>query len=450
MEDSLNHPNGIPEDECDRSVAIGEYKCPVCGSVGSNTMMQKKIPHFKDVLVFNYTCNKCGYVDNEIQDAAPLQDEGIIITAQVNELKAINAQLVLSSHAETRLVEIDFGIIPKNQASTITTIEGYINNVIHSLNEHLQSIAEAMICNAELSIELSNGQMTDATEYIHKLTLLKQDVMGYAEGGKPFTLVINDPSGNSYVEEVDGITIDIEKYKRTNEQLVEMGYATSQDFKKEWDLAQPLDDEDVGQEGMCFFVDCPHCGNQGKNKICEVVVPGFGKCVIMAFTCEICGAKSNEIKPGGGYKDYGKKWILKVSTIEDLKRDVILSSTATVHIVELDVEMSPGTVGGVFTSVEGLIIKIMEGIEKNHPFLIGDSTPEMKSSIRQRVKLLEKYANLQQVESYTLIIDDPANHSFIGELNTGEQGDSLKTETYTRTYQQDEELGLIGMNTEDY
>ncbi len=49
---------------------------------------------------------------------------------------------------------------------------------------------------------------------------------------------------------------------------------------------------------------------------------------------------------------------------EDLKRDLFKSDTGAVKIPHLDFESTYGTLGGVFTNVEGLIEKVNQIIIK--------------------------------------------------------------------------------------
>ena len=49
---------------------------------------------------------------------------------------------------------------------------------------------------------------------------------------------------------------------------------------------------------------------------------------------------------------------LQVSQPEDLSRDVIKSDTAEVYIEELDLRMSTGSLGGLITTVEGLLTSV--------------------------------------------------------------------------------------------
>ena len=80
----------------------------------------------------------------------------------------------------------------------------------------------------------------------------------------------------------------------------------------------------------------------------------------MSFNCEKCGFRSNEIKGGGAMPDYGERITLTVSGSDDsiLSRDVLKSDSASVFIPEIELELMAGTLGGVYTTVEGLIDKV--------------------------------------------------------------------------------------------
>lgn len=225
----------------------------------------------------------------------------------------------------------------------------------------------------------------------------------------PFTFIVDDPAGNSFIE-YEGLSpaldtsINSTQYQRTKQQLHAMGFyeenanleeqATPDPLDKAaphtahlgehlpnqlkssgWDLGVSIEENIVRynkrteqdstpatseseQEGIIFYVECPHCGKQGANEMCQIDIPGFRRCIIMSFNCLNCGSRSNEVKAMGAYGDRAKKWILKVTTAEDLNRDVLKSDTAAVSIPELEFEMSMGTLGGVFTTVEGLLMKV--------------------------------------------------------------------------------------------
>jgi zinc finger protein len=95
----------------------------------------------------------------------------------------------------------------------------------------------------------------------------------------------------------------------------------------------------------------------------------------MASTCDDCGYRNSELKPGGAIPEKGKKITLSVKNITDLSRDVIKSDTAGVKIPELDLELAGGTLGGMVTTVEGLVTQIRESeydllTSKHYPCLV--------------------------------------------------------------------------------
>ena len=45
----------------------------------------------------------------------------------------------------------------------------------------------------------------------------------------------------------------------------------------------------------------------------------------MAFNCDFCGYKNNEIKHGGGISEKGKKITFKVDNLADMSRDLFKS-----------------------------------------------------------------------------------------------------------------------------
>ncbi|GFY87306.1 ZPR1 zinc-finger domain protein [Actinidia rufa] len=78
----------------------------------------------------------------------------------------------------------------------------------------------------------------------------------------------------------------------------------------------------------------------------------------MASLMLVVTAALRLVKPGGRIPEKGKKITVLVKNIDDLSRDVIKSDTASVKVTELDLELTRGTLGGLVTTVEGLITKV--------------------------------------------------------------------------------------------
>jgi zinc finger protein len=82
-----------------------------------------------------------------------------------------------------------------------------------------------------------------------------------------------------------------------------------------------------------------------------------------------------------------------------------------VSIPELGLELASGTLGGIYTTIEGLLEKISDNLKDKNPF-VGDSADiETKDKLE---KFFTELAELQEFKKpFTVIIDDPLDDSFI-------------------------------------
>lgn len=112
---------------------------------------------------------------------------------------------------------------------------------------------------------------------------------------------------------------------------------------------------DAAKSVMTFPVDCYACSEPGETRMMVTDVPHFKEIIVMSFLCDECGFKSVEVKGGGAVPDHGTVHTLCVTPGEshavDMKRDVIKSDTAMLEIPELELEMSHGSLGGIYTTV---------------------------------------------------------------------------------------------------
>ena len=88
---------------------------------------------------------------------------------------------------------------------------------------------------------------------------------------------------------------------------------------------------------------------------CLCTIPYFKEIIISCFKCDQCGYKTTEVKGGGGISEKGAKITLTVKNEEDLNRDVFKSETSKIVIPEIGFETSDGSMGSMYTTVEGVI-----------------------------------------------------------------------------------------------
>ncbi|CAL5366832.1 unnamed protein product [Camellia sinensis] len=303
-----------------------------------------------------------------------------------------------------------------------------------------------------------------------------------AKGESSFTIILDDPASNSFIENPFAPSPDpsstIMFYKRTPKQQASLGYvvdpslggehrdeALSEELNSTGDqtrrephgligaaagpraiaqgnsaeFAESLFRYSAPEEVMTFPSTCGTCAAKCFVELNNLTdIPYFREVIVMASSCDACGYRNSELKPGGRIPEKGKKIIVLVKNINDLSCDVIKSDTASVEVPELDLVLTSGTLGGVVTTAEGLITKISENLERVHGFTFGDSLDDSKKS-----KWLDFRARLNKLLSvedpWTLIIDDALANTFVAPAT-----DDVKDDHQLSC---NEELGLNDIDT---
>ncbi|XP_032283843.1 zinc finger protein ZPR1 [Phoca vitulina] len=415
------------EDEEQQPTEI-ESLCMNCYCNGTTRLLLTKIPFFREIIVSSFSCEHCGWSNTEIQSAGRIQDQGVRYTLTVRAQEDMNREVVKTDSATTRIPELDFEIPAFSQKGALTTVEGLISRAVSGLEQD----QPARRANEEAIAERID-------EFIVKLKELKQVA-------SPFTLIIDDPSGNSFVENPHAPQKDhalvITHYNRTLQQEEMLG------LQAEAAPEEKPEEEDLRNQVLQFNTNCPECSAPAQTNMKLVQIPHFKEVIIMATNCENCGHRTNEVKSGGAVEPLGTKITFHITDPLDLTRDVLKSETCSVEIPELEFELGMAILGGKFTTLEGLLKDIQELVTKN-PFTLGDS-----SNPGQMEKLQEFSRKLDQILQGDMkahfIMNDPAGNSYLQNLYAPEDDPQMKVEHYKRTFDQNEELGLNDMKTEGY
>jgi len=137
---------------------------------------------------------------------------------------------------------------------------------------------------------------------------------------------------------------------------------------------------------------------------------------------------------------------LKVEDKEDLSRDILKSETCGLSIPEISLELHSGTLGGRFTTIEGILDQVYD--ELNEKVLMTGDSVEPDSAF---TKFLAQLKQVKTVEvPFTLILDDPLANSFVQNLYAPDPDPNMTVEVYDRTFDQNEELGLNDIKVEGY
>ena len=215
------------------------------------------------------------------------------------------------------------------------------------------------------------------------------------------------------------------------------------DFGTSIEQQESRADGGVDDEVFLAEVDvaCYSCGKIGVMRTCKTSVPQFKELLLMAFFCDECGYRNSEIKEGGEIGDRGKKITLHVKGDAQLSRDVFKCTAGGFSIPEVDLEAAAGTLGSIYTTVEGLLAKMLEGFQRNS-FATGDSATS--DDYRKFLKDVEDCKEGRR--PFTLVIDDPTDNCFLYNPHAPGPDPDATIEYYERSREQDEELGIAGMN----
>ncbi|XP_045338849.1 zinc finger protein ZPR1 isoform X3 [Leopardus geoffroyi] len=375
---------GRREVELKRGRAVGS------ATQGTTRLLLTKVPFFREIIVSSFSCEHCGWNNTEIHSAGRIQDQGVRYALTVRTQEDMNREVVKTDSATTSIPELDFEIPAFTQKGALTTVEGLISRAISGLEQD-QPTRRA---NEEAIAERID-------EFIVRLKELKRVA-------SPFTLIIDDPSGNSFVENPHAPQKDhalvITHYNRTVQQEEMLGLQAEAPEEKP-------EEEDLRNEVLQFNTNCPECNAPAQTNMKLVQIPHFKEVIIMATNCDSCGHRTNEVKSGGAVEPLGTRITFHITHPSDLTRDVLK-------------------------------------VTKN-PFTLGDS-----SNPGQMEKLREFSQKLDQILEGNVkahfIMNDPAGNSYLQNVYAPEDDPEMKVEHYKRTFDQNEELGLNDMKTEGY
>jgi zinc finger protein len=228
---------------------------------------------------------------------------------------------------------------------------------------------------------------------------------------------------------------------------------------------------------MLFPADCFNCSASGEVRMCSTDVPHFKEVILMSFACEECGWKNVEVKGGGAVPPRGTINELRYRpglphSAQDMQRDVIKGDSAAIRLEELDLEIGQGSLGGLYSTVEGLLQMLRDRLYDTDPFAApgaGDSRRvgginqgeaadapggAAEAAGRQDARMREVYETLEAYargeRAFTLRITDPMANTWIyspaADGLGGSDDPSLTVEHYTRSEEEDIDLGLADMD----
>ncbi|KAK5089425.1 nucleolar zinc-finger protein [Exophiala xenobiotica] len=418
-----------------------ESLCMNCRDDGMTRILPIKIPHFKEVLLESFSCDHCGFKNNTVKSAGEIQPKGSKYSFRLQQQADFERQVIRSDHGTFKIEDIDLEMPPA--PGQYTTLESMFSKVLTDLRYDQPTRKE------------QTPEVYQALEgIITKLTSMLEG------NGFPISVTLDDISGNSFITpstDDRGDKYIRTDYVRSHEQNVQLGLAVEDD-------AEPAERDAMADvnivDGEVYEIpaECPACTKPCTVNMKKVNIPHFKDVIVMATVCEHCGYKTNDIKTGGAVPEKGQKITLRIENEIDLSRDILKSETCELQSSDLGLEVQPGTLGGRFTTVEGLLTQvrdqlhgqIFDDVEDGEGLKPGDSMAgETKTRWDTFFDKLDRALKAEFPFSITLA--DPLANSFVQKKTDGDAPDpQITIEDYERTEEEMDDLGLNDMKTENY
>ncbi|KAG2341001.1 zf-ZPR1-domain-containing protein [Suillus weaverae] len=335
--------------------------------------MLTSIPFFREVIVMSFHCEHCGHSNNEIKSAGKIRPEGTMYTVKVLNRGDLKHQLIRSEGCTINIPEYQ-SVLPPSCGQLII-VEGLLRHIVADLNiqQPLRRIqgenAYAKI--QEIIDDLKEIIADDEEEDEEGKDKLEKREIPFERGSSRIWELVPRVRGQHVRSEVKW---NMGTYERSLEQNRQLG------------LAPPAEDKEENADTL-----------------------------IITTNCDDCAYRDNEIKSGTAISELGKRIMLKVEDRDDLDCDILKSDTSSLSIPEIDLVLHPGTLGGRFTTLEGVLDQVYE---------------ELTST--------EKVKNAEI--PFTLILDDLLASSHVQNLYAPNPDPNMENE----------DLGLNDMNMESY
>ena len=182
-----------------------------------------------------------------------------------------------------------------------------------------------------------------------------------------------------------------------------------------------MDEQDIN-------IPCPICHQEGQLRMVAHVdeIPYFGEHTQVTVMCHACGWRQTDFIPAEGRK--AGAWSLLIDEPKKLRSRVVRSSSCTVRIPELDLEVMPGTNStGFVSNIEGVLNRFVDIINMVRRDVVRDlSNPEseqdeLMESLQTLDGLLESIENAGNTSQFTVDFLDPNGHSMILDQDADER-----------------------------
>lgn len=151
---------------------------------------------------------------------------------------------------------------------------------------------------------------------------------------------------------------------------------------------------------------------------------------------------------------------------EDLARDILKSESCAFSCAELNLSVQPGTLGGRFTTLEGILTQIRDDLSAQiFDTDAGAGTSRATEAAKEKVMgdsmatddksawatfFTEMGKAIRAEKKFTVVLEDPLASSYVQNLCAPDPDPQLTIEDYERTEEENEDLGLNDIKVEGY
>ncbi|KII69116.1 Zinc finger protein ZPR1 [Thelohanellus kitauei] len=272
----------------DTGVATISAYCFRCENQGTAVVATVDFPYFENLVVSSFNCEHCGYSDRRIECLMDPKPNGIHHELKVTKKSDLNRTIVRQFSAVVAIPEIEFELKPFCTDGNLVTVELFLLRCIEGFDHILKE------------------QDQDSESY-SKIMSIRQQLKEMKNYERPFTLILDDPSGNSFIEcpNLPDPEIWSLEYMRTWDEDIKIGIYEHEDQPVTQDKSgtvdqkssQQLDEENDKTVKMAHI--CTKCHRPAHISLQKVDVPHFQQVFLSSTVCESCGYHSSELMECG-------------------------------------------------------------------------------------------------------------------------------------------------------
>jgi zinc finger protein len=140
-----------------------------------------------------------------------------------------------------------------------------------------------------------------------------------------------------------------------------------------------------------------------------------------------------------------------VNTKEDLSRDILKAESCALASPELNLSVEPGTLGGRFTTIEGILTQVRDDL-RSSIFDVGEGGDSLDDATKAKWDAFfgKLTSAIEGNVKFTIVLEDPLASSYVQSFTAPDPDPQIQVEDYERTEEEEEHLGLRDMKTEGY